>query len=416
MRKLIIFLFIASCSINFSFAQENSGVIFESGKSWNEIKAKAKFENKFIFIDCFTTWCVPCKMMEKQIFPDKELGDYLNHNFINVKAQFNVTKNDDENVKAWYEDIKLLERKYSVSAYPTFLIFNKNGEIINEIIGASTSSKAFLSQIENAIDLAARSFYTLKSKYDTGKRDSAFMNALFESAEKLGKTDFINQIGNEYLSNQRNLLTRENIKIISFCTSKSSDKGLIVLLKYPEKVDSVIGKIRRIEILNNIATKEVVVPNLRKGGSMTDYGGGMIGYTGEVIQNPNWDELYDKLKPVYKSFSKEIIMASKPLYYSFKNDWDRYCEAVNQYLNAYGDEISNDNLKIYANSILYKSNESNNLTDAIKWIDFAIKNNQNDPDLMVQNSALNYKIGNHDKAVTQMEKVIEMMTEQGNAR
>jgi thiol-disulfide isomerase/thioredoxin len=58
-------------------AQTDTGVHFEHNLSWTAIQAKAKAENKYIFMDCFTTWCGPCKYMSTTIFPQKESGDYI---------------------------------------------------------------------------------------------------------------------------------------------------------------------------------------------------------------------------------------------------------------------------------------------------------------------------------------------------
>ncbi|MBL7708461.1 MAG: thioredoxin family protein, partial [Chitinophagaceae bacterium] len=46
----------------FALAQNNSGIQFQN-LSWSQLLAKAKTENKLIFVDAFTTWCGPCKQM-----------------------------------------------------------------------------------------------------------------------------------------------------------------------------------------------------------------------------------------------------------------------------------------------------------------------------------------------------------------
>ncbi len=38
--------------------------------------AKAKAENKLIFVDAFTTWCGPCKMLTSKTFPDSAVGTF----------------------------------------------------------------------------------------------------------------------------------------------------------------------------------------------------------------------------------------------------------------------------------------------------------------------------------------------------
>ncbi len=52
MKFLLALLFLLP---TLAFAQQE-GVHFEHGLSWEEITAKAKAENKGIFMDCYTTW------------------------------------------------------------------------------------------------------------------------------------------------------------------------------------------------------------------------------------------------------------------------------------------------------------------------------------------------------------------------
>lgn len=82
---------------------------------WDEALAKAKAENKLVFMDCYTSWCGPCKWMATEIFPQKEAGDYFNPKFISVK--YDMEKG---------EGLKLKD-KYKPSGYPTFFIIRPDG-------------------------------------------------------------------------------------------------------------------------------------------------------------------------------------------------------------------------------------------------------------------------------------------------
>ena len=53
-------------------------------QSFAQTLEQAKKENKLIFLDAFASWCGPCKLLDKNVFPKKEVGDYFNANFLNL--------------------------------------------------------------------------------------------------------------------------------------------------------------------------------------------------------------------------------------------------------------------------------------------------------------------------------------------
>ena len=52
----------------------------------NAAVAKAKKENKLVFIDVYTTWCGPCKWLSKNVFTDDAVGTYYNEHFVCIKV------------------------------------------------------------------------------------------------------------------------------------------------------------------------------------------------------------------------------------------------------------------------------------------------------------------------------------------
>ena len=46
------------------------GINFEK-LTLEEALIKAKTENKYVFVDCYTTWCGPCKRMTEFVFPSE---------------------------------------------------------------------------------------------------------------------------------------------------------------------------------------------------------------------------------------------------------------------------------------------------------------------------------------------------------
>lgn len=48
-----------------------------------------------VMIDCYTSWCGPCKMMAAKEFPKKEMGDYLNPKSVCMKMDMEKGEGPD---------------------------------------------------------------------------------------------------------------------------------------------------------------------------------------------------------------------------------------------------------------------------------------------------------------------------------
>lgn len=86
---------------------------------------QAQAEQKLIFIDFYADWCLPCKMMEKDVFRDKELGDFFNTHFINYKVD--GEKGNGVN----------LVQIFNIKGYPTLLFLNEKGQVLERKEGAA---------------------------------------------------------------------------------------------------------------------------------------------------------------------------------------------------------------------------------------------------------------------------------------
>lgn len=107
-----------------SFTKQDAGIQFAEQTTWTKTLKKAKAENKIIFMDAYTTWCGPCKMLEKRVFTNPKVGDLMNKNFVNVRMDMESGEGP------------ALANIYMVNAYPTmFFIDPATGKEITRIVG-----------------------------------------------------------------------------------------------------------------------------------------------------------------------------------------------------------------------------------------------------------------------------------------
>ena len=110
MKKIVLAVFMAAMALSLS-AQIN----FREGGFAEALEA-AKSENKLVFMDCYTSWCGPCKLMASKEFVQEKAGEYFNPRFVSVK----IDMEKGEGVE--------LRKRYDVNAYPTLLVLIVKGE------------------------------------------------------------------------------------------------------------------------------------------------------------------------------------------------------------------------------------------------------------------------------------------------
>lgn len=130
--------------------------------TYDEAIAAAKAENKLVFMDFYTSWCGPCKMMMRDVFPQKKVGDYLNTRFICIKL-------DAE------KEGKELAQRYKVKAYPTFVGVDVTGKEVMRREGMAMADD-FINLIDQQID-SDKSPERLAERYASGERTAELISA-----------------------------------------------------------------------------------------------------------------------------------------------------------------------------------------------------------------------------------------------
>jgi thiol-disulfide isomerase/thioredoxin len=141
-------------------AQTKSTIDFKS-ISFKEAQQLSEKTGKLIFIDCYTSWCAPCKWMEQNVFVNDSIYKFYNKNFINFKCDMEKGEGVD------------LRKKYEVASFPTYLFVNAKGDIIHR-----TASRMEVNEFLNEGKKAANpltSYSALKQKYEAGDRSNSLL-------------------------------------------------------------------------------------------------------------------------------------------------------------------------------------------------------------------------------------------------
>jgi len=147
----------------------------------------AKNQNKPIFIDFFTSWCGPCKVMSNNVFPQEKVGNFFNKQFINCKIQC-----DDKGIG------EKLCKIYQVNSYPTLMFLDSNGKLIHSAAG-SLSADELIDLSKIALN-PEKNLMSLLNKWNTGKRDTAFVNNYFNNLKIAYRTELAKSQFGDYFN------------------------------------------------------------------------------------------------------------------------------------------------------------------------------------------------------------------------
>lgn len=367
MKKILILILV------FAYFNSNAqGIKFFKG-SLEEAKALAKKEDKLIFMDCYTAWCGPCKRMAKNVFPQKEAGDYFNENFINV--QKDMEKGEGRSIA----------KKYGVRSYPTLIFLDYSGNVVYQTKGARRDAESLIQLGKQALKPSKNVLRTLQKKWDDGNREQSFLKE-FIKVKSVLENDY-EEVFSEYLNNipEEEKKSEDNLTFVYKYTKKINSKGLDFISNNAKAFKEYFGKEVFDKKINSIAVESV---------SSVD------GENAKQIMS-DVTALLKKFKP--EGYKKQTNYIETKLYGRLK-DWNAYDKSVSKYLKKYkkNDEAAYRN--VAWNYYMYIDDNSK-LTKAEKWMQKAV-NLENSYENNLTQAYLLYKLKRYSDAQDAVEYAI----------
>lgn len=223
--SLLVLLALAACDttpkVEPIVTEGNVGIQFYSGE-WKEIKKFAKQEDKMIFVDCYTEWCGPCKMLAKDVFPLQEVGDTINKYFIGFKID--MEKGEGLTLKDEFE----------VAAFPTLVWANSKGEVLHKSVGFVKEAK--LLKVTSDV-IAGKGLISLQKTYEEDVTHFENMLQYIYALHSAYESDKIQDVLAAYYPTvaEDSMYTQDNFDLINFYMTNVEDPAFLFFDEHKEK-------------------------------------------------------------------------------------------------------------------------------------------------------------------------------------
>lgn len=371
-----LFLFLLCLSLGLSAQEAATGMQF-SEKTFDELLAQAKEEDKLIFIDAYTTWCGPCKMMSAKVFPAERVGSVYNERFINAK--FDMEKGEG----------LTLARKYRVRAYPTYLFVNGEGELMHKGLGYIPQDE-FIALGQVAV--SDQSLGALTKRYETGDRDPDFLSSYASTLINVYEEPKANLVINSYLEAEDDWSDPGVLKLLVSSPGQPGGKRMNYLIENADAaMEAAGGQAYMSSVQMAMVQHKMKASGRRILPTAEDMSAHYTKYAGP---------LRDRLKSHYAVFYAER-----------SRNMQAYVEAAYTYYTKYGSE-DYEELNTIAWNFFENTDNPKYLLQALDWAKESVAINANYANLDTL-AWLYKKTGNEAKAREVAEMAIEMAKEMG---
>ena len=215
--KFISILALLIVLMPFGLKAQGVGIAFEQNISVSQLLEKAKAQGKMAFIDCYTTWCGPCRKMSKEIFPQKIVGDYFNKHFVSLKLD--MEKGEGPN----------RQKEWDVNAYPTLIFLNSDGSLAFRTVGSMDADK-LIAEVKTLMKSHGKS--DAQRKWENGDHSTEVASAYIAELQKTRQEQAIDQVISIWALESREVILHDSTAFKLFITHVSDPHAEVFTYLY----------------------------------------------------------------------------------------------------------------------------------------------------------------------------------------
>lgn len=313
----------------FLHAQE---IRFHHG-DWQSALELAAREHKLVFVDAYTTWCGPCRMMDRQTFKDPRVAEFYNATYVNVKMDMEKGEGP------------MLARQFQVQAYPTLLFVDPAGLIVHRVAGFHNPEQ-FLELGHAALD-PDKTLRGWELRYERGERDPEFLHD-YAWRRYMSMDGSHHAVARTYLATQEDWTTPRNMEFVFQFAEFLDDSMFRFLVHHRERFEGQFGQVA---ILNKIEE--------------------LIG-DAAFLGTPDWEATGALFRMVFPKDAERQLLFLQMNHYQQREDMANYVATTLKYFRQYPTKDP-DILNDAAWTFYERVDDPDALRQALKWAQQAVK-------------------------------------------
>jgi len=177
----------------------------ETPEQMEAVQKRASDQMLMLFVDVYADWCGPCKVMDREVYTDPAVTDYMNAHYVSVRMDGETD----------YGRIYAAEQK--LEGYPSMFIFSDDGERVSKIVGF-TPAEELISSLK-ASNEGFKKVMVYRAGYEKGSLEAKGFADYISVLREMGNQEEAEKLAAEYMDKvmeSKSKLSDNDIRVVAF--------------------------------------------------------------------------------------------------------------------------------------------------------------------------------------------------------